>query len=117
MASQRSAKAPDVVTRTRRGTQFVSDASRSAVPLQDATNVSPVVPNSGRRLATTRMKRSPNSDERCAIMGRVISASISGRTHVGPGTKKFALLIKDASAHRGDWLRKRLHSASRAAGR
>src|SRR6185295_8543678 len=102
MAIQRSAKAPDVVTRTRRGTQLVSDASSSPVPLHAATNVSPAVPKSGLRFAVTRMKRSPNSDDRCAIIGRVISCRISGRTHVGPGTKNLALLIRDVAARRED---------------
>src|SRR5436305_4928707 len=103
MASQRSAKAPEVVIRTRRGTQFVSEASRSAVPLHEATKVSPAVPKSGLRFAVTRMNRSPNSDDRWAIIGRVISVRISGRTHVGPGTKKLALVIRDVGASREDY--------------
>src|SRR5438093_13046623 len=89
MLAQRSENAPHVVTRTRRGTQFASDACISPVPEQVATNVSCVVAKSGFRSATIFRKSSLNSVLRWPIIGRDISRRISARTHVGPGTKNL----------------------------
>ena len=115
MAAQRSEKAPQVVTRTRRGTQFAREACIKPVPEHVATNVSCVVAKSGFRSVMIVRNSSLNSALRWPIIGRVISRRIAGRTHVGPGTKNlqtFSSFISGmAIHHRGvDRAQTRLHS-------
>src|SRR5207253_7160504 len=115
MLAQRSEKAPQVVTSTRRGTQLASDACIRPVPEHVATSVSCAVANSGLRSATIFLKSSLNSALRWPIIGRVISRRIAGRTHVGPGTKNLqsfsALITNIATPNRGAD-RERIHRHS-----
>ena len=86
------------------GQKKLAAACITPVPELVTTNVVCAVPNSSLRPRLIRRNRSRNSGLRWPIIGRSISRRISGRTHVGPGTKNVqrlsSLMIQEGKAER-----------------